>query len=88
MLAGMRRPAGPSADTTPRQREVLDCIARSIRERGYPPTLRELGAELCIKSTNGVSDHLRALERKGYPRIDRVRARGLVLPREPWTRAA
>jgi SOS-response transcriptional repressor LexA len=49
---------------TNRQAEVLDFIERS----SIPPTLREIGAELGIKSTNGVNDHLRALERKG--RID------------------
>lgn len=51
---------------TDRQRRVLDFICRSIDEEGYPPTLREIGNELGIRSTNGVNDHLRALERKGY----------------------
>ena len=46
---------------THRQAEVLDFIERMP----IPPTLREIGAELGIASTNGVNDHLRALERKG-----------------------
>ena len=46
----------------------LDAIRQSIIDRGYPPTLREIGAHMGIKSTNGVNDHLRALERKGYLR--------------------
>lgn len=50
---------------TDRQRAVLGHIADSIRERGYPPTLREIGKLMGIKSTNGVNDHLRALERRG-----------------------
>jgi repressor LexA len=45
---------------------VLDFIRSSITDRGYPPTLREIGARMGIRSTNGVNDHLRALERKGY----------------------
>jgi repressor LexA len=50
---------------TKRQREVLDFISGWIRERGYPPTLREIGNHFGIKSTNGVNDHLKALEKKG-----------------------
>ena len=49
---------------TDRQREILDFITRSITTRGYPPTLREIGTHFGIRSTNGVNDHLRALERK------------------------
>src|SRR4026208_1730312 len=50
---------------TKRQREVLDFINGWIRERGYPPTLREIGNHFGIKPTHGVSDHLKALEKKG-----------------------
>ena len=53
---------------TKRQEQTLSFIRRSIEERGYPPTLREIGEHMGIKSTNGVNDHLRALERKGYLR--------------------
>src|SRR5678810_766041 len=42
---------------TDRQQEILDFISASIRERGYPPTLREIGLHFGIKSTNGVNDH-------------------------------
>lgn len=45
---------------------VLDFIRRWTDDRGYPPTLREIGAHMGIRSTNGVNDHLRALERKGF----------------------
>ncbi len=51
---------------TARQAEVLAAPERSIQTRGYPPTIRELGAELGIRSPQGVTDHLAALERKGY----------------------
>jgi SOS-response transcriptional repressor LexA len=51
---------------TARQREVLDIVVASINEHGYPPTLREIGLRMGIRSTNGVNDHLKALEKKGY----------------------
>jgi len=51
---------------TGRQRQLLEFIAGHIRENGYPPTLREMAAELGVRSPNGVNDHLKALERKGY----------------------
>jgi repressor LexA len=62
---------------TERQEMILDFIRRSIRERGYPPTLREIGAQMGIRSTNGVSDHLRALERKGYLSREDMKSRAL-----------
>ncbi len=51
---------------TSRQSQVLEFIIRSIRDLGYPPTIAEIGKEFRIASTNGVNDHLVALERKGY----------------------
>ena len=51
---------------TPRQREILDFITCSIQDNGYPPTIREIGRHMGIRSTNGVNDHLKALERKGF----------------------
>lgn len=53
-------------DLAPRQRELLDFVASYSDQKGIPPTLREIGEALGIKSTNGVSDHLKALVRKGY----------------------
>lgn len=57
-------------DLPPRQKELLDFIAAYTDQRGVPPTLREIGEALGIRSTNGVSDHLKALVRKGY--LERV----------------
>lgn len=62
---------------TQRQQMVLDFIRQSINERGYPPTLREIGARMGIRSTNGVNDHLRALERKGYLTREDMKSRAL-----------
>ncbi len=56
---------------------VLDFIRSSISDRGYPPTLREIGARMGIRSTNGVNDHLRALERKGYLTREDMKSRAL-----------
>jgi repressor LexA len=62
---------------TERQQMVLDFIRQSISDRGYPPTLREIGARMGIRSTNGVNDHLRALERKGYLTREDMKSRAL-----------
>jgi repressor LexA len=64
---------------TKRQLQTLDFIRQSINERGYPPTLREIGEHMGIRSTNGVNDHLRALERKGYLRREDMKSRALKL---------
>ena len=63
---------------TDRQLEVLRFIARQIEEQGYPPTIREIGEALDIRSTNGVNDHLKALERKGFLSRDPVKSRALI----------
>jgi repressor LexA len=62
---------------TQRQEMVLQYIQSSITERGYPPTLREIGNFMGIRSTNGVNDHLRALERKGYLTREDMKSRAL-----------
>jgi repressor LexA len=51
---------------TDRQQEVFDFIVERVDAWGYPPTIREIGKHLGIRSTNGVADHLKALKRKGY----------------------
>src|SRR5512134_2134392 len=63
---------------TDRQREVLRFVAQQIEECGYPPTIREIGEALDIRSTNGVNDHLKALERKGFLSRDPVKSRALI----------
>lgn len=63
---------------TDRQQAILDFIRAWTREHRYPPTLREIGKHMGIRSTNGVSDHLRALERKGYLKREDMKSRALV----------
>src|SRR5260370_41338579 len=67
---------------TQRQREILDFISASIVERGFPPTLREIGEHFNIRSTNGVNDHLKALEKKGHLRREDLKSRAMrpILP--------
>lgn len=67
---------------TQRQKEILDFISASIVERGFPPTLREIGEHFQIRSTNGVNDHLKALEKKGHLRREDLKSRAMrpVLP--------
>ncbi len=67
---------------THRQREILDFISASIVERGFPPTLREIGEHFHIRSTNGVNDHLKALEKKGHLRREDLKSRAMrpVMP--------
>jgi repressor LexA len=50
---------------TPRQREIYDFIRSKIEERGYGPTVREIGQRFEIQSPNGVMCHLNALVKKG-----------------------
>jgi repressor LexA len=71
------RDEDPGSGLTDRQREVLDFISDSIRKRGYPPTLREIGGHFGIRSTNGVNDHLRALEKKGFLHREDLKSRAL-----------
>jgi repressor LexA len=67
-----------TATLTDRQLEVLRFIVQNIEDNGYPPTIREIGEALDIRSTNGVNDHLKALERKGFLTRDPVKSRALI----------
>lgn len=71
---------------TARQLEVLSSIQSFALEHGYPPTLRELGDLLDIASTNGVADHLSALEAQGLIERDPIKSRGMRIL-EPGFRA-
>ncbi|HEX9078573.1 MAG TPA: transcriptional repressor LexA [Desulfuromonadaceae bacterium] len=66
-------------DLTSRQRQVLTIINDFSGRFGYPPSLREIAAQLGISGTLGVSKHLDALERKGFLRRRENRSRGITL---------
>ncbi len=64
---------------TDRQQQVLEILSRFIATHGFPPSLRELAAQLGISGTLGVTKHLDALERKGYIRRQGGSSRGITL---------
>lgn len=64
---------------TSRQVEILAAIASLTKARGFPPTIREIGAATGIASTNGINDHLVALERFGAVTRRDMIARSLVV---------
>jgi repressor LexA len=72
---------------TERQREVYEFIRDKMRNRGYGPTIREIGREFKITSPNGVMCHLKALERKGIIKRERNMSRAIRLAAEPIRRS-
>lgn len=66
-----------SAGLTERQRKVLEVIRASVTERGYPPSIREIGDAVGLTSTSSVAHQLRTLERKGFLRRDPNRPRAV-----------
>jgi repressor LexA len=68
------------ADLTPltaKQQRIYDFICHRIDERGYPPTIRDIGMAFDIRSPNGVMCHLKALEKKGHIVRDGKSARAI-----------
>ena len=63
---------------TPRQQAIYQFIRQHSERHGYPPSIREIGRAFDIRSTNGVTDHLKALERKGKIRRGEFKSRALV----------
>lgn len=68
-----------SEQLTDRQRRVLDCIRQHLSDTGMAPTRAEIADLMGFQSKNAASDHLRALERKGYIQIHNDRSRGIRL---------
>lgn len=68
---------------TERQMAVYEFIREKIRERGYGPTVREIGAEFDIMSPNGVVCHLKALEKKGIISREANLSRAIQMIAEP-----
>ncbi|HOP80119.1 MAG TPA: transcriptional repressor LexA [Armatimonadota bacterium] len=66
----------PSRKLTARQREVLEFVINFVSERGFPPSIREIGSAMQISSLRGVTVHLDALERKGWIRRENA-SRGI-----------
>src|SRR6476661_4608253 len=68
---------------TDRQREIYHFIRDKIRNRGYGPTVREIGDQFQISSPNGVMCHLKALEKKGLITREPNMSRAIQLSAEP-----
>ncbi len=66
-------------DLTTRQREVLEFIGIKVRERGYPPSVREIGEALGLSSPSTVHSHLSTLVRLGYLRRDPSKPRAIEI---------
>ncbi|MCA9077849.1 MAG: transcriptional repressor LexA [Planctomycetaceae bacterium] len=68
---------------TKRQQEIYDFLKDKIMNRGYGPTVREIGTHFDIKSPNGVMCHLRALEKKGLITRESHMSRAIQLTDQP-----
>ncbi|WAU78309.1 transcriptional repressor LexA (plasmid) [Streptomyces sp. Qhu-G9] len=73
---------------TDRQRRIVNAIRSSIRDRGYPPSMRELGQAAGLASTSSVAHQIGALVKKGVLRQDPKRPRAYVPTTTVGTEAA
>ena len=62
---------------TPRLREILNVISTSMQERGYPPSVREIGEAVGLNSPSTVHNHLNTLQKMGFLRRDPTKPRAL-----------
>jgi repressor LexA len=66
-----------------RRQRILDCIARTVEERGYPPSVREIADAVGLASTSAVHHHLIALQRDGLLERGGNHSRALRLINQP-----
>jgi repressor LexA len=78
----------PPLALTRRQREILEVIDRYMRERGYPPSVREIGEAVGLTSPSTVHNHLAALQRRGLLRRDPTKPRAIEVRWDPSSDAA
>lgn len=79
MLAFPRAREGPVEDITARQRRIIEFIRRTVRDRGYPPTVREIGEAVGLASSSSVHAQLANLERRGLVKRDPTKPRAMEL---------
>ncbi|GAA1788147.1 MULTISPECIES: transcriptional repressor LexA [Leucobacter] len=72
-------PSRPPKPLTEKQQAILECIARSVESRGYPPSMREIGDAVGLSSLSSVTHQLTRLELGGYIRRDPNRPRALEI---------
>lgn len=68
---------GHNPELTARQRQVLEFIDSEVRERGYPPSVREIGEAVGLSSSSTVHAHLAALQEKGFLKRDPTKPRAI-----------
>lgn len=66
-------------DLSHRQTDILEFIKRVIRQKGYPPSVREIGDAVGLMSSSTVHGHLQTLEEKGYIRRDATKPRAIEI---------
>src|SRR5438094_8638012 len=64
---------------TERQARILEYIRETVRDRGYPPTVREIGEAVGLTSSSSVHSQLANLERRGLLRKDPTKPRAIGL---------
>jgi repressor LexA len=85
-----RRQESPMAEQTltARQRQILECIDTAMRDRGFPPSVREIGESVGLGSPSTVHSHLTTLQRLGYLRRDPSKPRAIEVRFDPTSGAA
>src|ERR1700749_790924 len=73
---------------TGKRREILDFIAAELRDRGYPPSVREIGEAVGLTSSSTVPAHLKTLQKQGYPRRDPPKPRAIEVRYDATSGAA
>lgn len=68
-----------------RQLQILQCIEQAMRDRGYPPSVREIGDSIGLSSSSTVHSHLETLQRLGYLRRDPSKPRAIEVRWDPAT---
>ena len=65
------------SDLTPKQAAILAVIKKNIKQKGYPPSVREIGQAVGLSSSSTVHGYLKKLEAKGYLRRDATKPRAM-----------
>ena len=73
---------------TGKRLQILEFIGDSLRKRGYPPSVREIGEAVGLTSSSTVHAHLAVLQREGYLRRDPTKPRAIEVRFDPSSRAA
>lgn len=73
---------------TGKRRQILEFIAEQVKERGFPPSVREIGEAVGLSSSSTVHTHLKVLQREGFLQRDPTKPRAILVRFEPASGAA